>query len=168
MSLAFFRRCFSYGRAETALIMCRRRLFLRRPNLQPVPEKPQRDPILSMATKRVLDGPALSGRDDGNSDDHDHRNDQTDYTQDNTAARLRDEEPIDVFNPVRKEEGTPGGGGGFSLAFVTGRSSGDTPPPPMSLGCCLLRRTKVPVRCCLFVCAAFPRFVLVPRFHDLF
>lgn len=42
-----------------------------------------------MATKRVLDGSALSGRDD---------DDDAEYTQDN--QRLQEEEPIDVFNPV--------------------------------------------------------------------
>lgn len=62
--------------------------------MKPVPEKPQRDPIVTMATKRVLDGSALSAHRDGDDED------ELEYTQDGNQ-RLQDEEPIDVFNPVR-------------------------------------------------------------------
>lgn len=66
----------------------------RRPDLKPVPEKPQRDPIVTMAPKRVLDGYGPSGRDD----DDDLHHHEMNYAQD--TSRLQDEEPIDVFNPV--------------------------------------------------------------------
>lgn len=58
-----------------------------------MPEKPQRNPIVTMAPKRVLDGSALSGHDGDDGGD-----DELEYTQDN--ERLQEEEPIDVFNPV--------------------------------------------------------------------
>eukprot|EP00752_Nemacystus_decipiens_P008268 g7393.t1 len=86
------------------------------PGLKPVPEKPQRNPIVTMAPKRVLDGSALSGHDRGNN------NDELEHPHEN--GRLQEEEPIDVFNP---EEDGMGSETGYERLALSQASAASAP-----------------------------------------
>ncbi|CAM9487739.1 unnamed protein product, partial [Ectocarpus sp. 13 AM-2016] len=69
------------------------------PEVQPVPEKPQRRMMMTMGTKRVLDESALANDDDdNNTDDDDDNNKSDEMTQQSSNMLQQDDEPIDVFN----------------------------------------------------------------------
>lgn len=51
--------------------------------------------MVTMGTKRVLDESAFSGQDDAGDGDQGNNNSSSD-----TGDMLREDEPIDVFNPV--------------------------------------------------------------------
>lgn len=75
-------------------------LTVHRPEVQPVPEKPQRPKMMTMGTKRVLDESALVN-DDGEDDDDNNNNNSDEMTQQSSNMLQHDDEPIDVFNMVR-------------------------------------------------------------------
>ncbi|CAM9260460.1 unnamed protein product [Ectocarpus sp. 12 AP-2014] len=68
------------------------------PEVQPVPEKPQRRMMMTMGTKRVLDDSALANDGDNNDDDEDDNNNSDEMTQQSSNMLQQDDEPIDVFN----------------------------------------------------------------------
>eukprot|EP00903_Cladosiphon_okamuranus_P019216 g17670.t1 len=80
--------------------------------------KPQRNPIVSMATKRVLEGSALSGR--GAEDDGLER------AQDNHI--LHEEEPIDVFNPEEDSIRSATGYERLALSQASATSAAESRP----------------------------------------